>query len=201
MAAAEPKRVFSVTGAVILLAICAFLTLVALIDAVLRSGVEGALLVAPWPLLALWIVYVVGVASDIRADRTGVRVQNFLRRTWVSWARVKRIAVRWQLEITLDDGAIIRCLGGPMRSRSRRIGPERTREDSATQSHDGIAALHRMRAEAELRSDAEVRSGGGVSSGGEVRSGAEVTHTWDIPALAALVILAAWAVAAVVATH
>lgn len=182
MAETGPKRVFPVTGAIILLCICAVLTLALLTDAVIRTSLGNALLLAPWPLLALWLVYVVGVASDIRGDRTGVGVQNFLRRTWMPWSRVKRIAMRWQLEITLDDGAVLRCFGGPTRARSRRIGPERTREDSATESEDGIATLHRLRAEADLRSDAEV------------------TRTWDIPALAALVALAAWAVAAVVAT-
>lgn len=187
MAAAEPKRVFSVTGAVILLVICALLALALLIDAVLRSGIEGALLLAPWPLLALWAVYVVGVASDIRADSTGVLVQNFLRRTWMSWAGVKRIAMRWQLEITLDDGAVLRCFGGPTRSRSRRIGPERTREDSATESDDGVALLHRLRAEA--------------AAGGTAGQDAAITRTWDVPALAALVALVAWAVAAVIITR
>lgn len=180
---ASPRRIFPVTGAVILLCICVVLTLVLLTDAATRTGIGNALLLAPWLLLGLWAVYVVGVASDIRADHSGVRVQNLLRRTWVPWSEVKRIAVRWQLEITLDDGAVLRCFGGPTRSRSRRIGPERTREDSATESEDGIATLHRLRADA------------------DVRSGAEVTHSWDIPALAALVLLTAGAVVAVVITY
>ncbi|MGM7697475.1 PH domain-containing protein [Microbacterium sp. A84] len=151
-------------------------------DAAIRSGIGNALLLAPWPLLALWGVYVVAVASDVRADLTGVRVQNFLRRTWAPWSRVKRVAMRWQLEITFDDGAVLRCFGGPARSRSRRIGPGRTREDSAEQSHDGIAALHRLRADSEVRSDAEL------------------TRSWDMPALAALVVLAVWAILAVLVT-
>jgi len=106
-------RVFKVTGAVVLLVLAAILAVVLLIDAVVRSGVANALLLAPWPLLVLWLVYVVGVASDIRADETGVRVQNLLRRTWMPWARVKRINMRWQLEFSLDDGAVVSALGGP----------------------------------------------------------------------------------------
>lgn len=179
---ASPRRIFPVTGAVILLCICAVLTLLLVTDAVIRAGIGNALLLAPWLLLGLWAVYVVGMASDIRADHSGVRVQNLLRRTWVPWSEVKRITMRWQLEIALDDGAVLRCFGGPTRTRSRRIGPERTREDSATASEDGIAALHRLRADA------------------DVRSGAEVTRSWDIPALVALVVLVAWTVVAVILT-
>ncbi|MGM7671997.1 PH domain-containing protein [Microbacterium sp. A93] len=191
MAAAEPKRVFPVTGGVIVLVVCALLALALVTDAAIRSGIGNALLLAPWPLLALWGVYVVAVASDVRADLTGVRVQNFLRRTWAPWSRVKRVAMRWQLEITFDDGAVLRCFGGPARSRSRRIGPGRTREDSAEQSHDGIAALHRLRADSALHR---------LRADSEVRSDAELTRSWDMPALAALVVLAVWAILAVLVT-
>ena len=187
MAEVALKRAFPVTGSVILLVVCALLTVALLADAVIRSGIGNALLLAPWPLLALWSVYVVGVASDVRADASGVRVQNLLRRTWVPWSSVKRIAMRWQLELSLDDRSVVRCFGGPARSRSRRIGPERTREDSVAESEDGIAALHRLRAEAADRGTA-------------MQDGA-ITRSWDLPALAALVVLAVWAVVAVLVAY
>lgn len=187
MAEVSLRRAFPVTGALILLAICGLLTVALLVDAAVRSGIQDALLLAPWPLLALWAVYVVGVASDIRAGAAGMRVQNLLRRTWAPWSEVKRIAMRWQLEITLDDGAVVRCFGGPARSRARRIGPERTREDSAGESEDGIAMLQRLRAEAQER--------------GTSGQDAALTRTWDVPALAALVVLVIWAVAAVLLTR
>lgn len=169
-----PKRVFSVTGALILLVVCAILTVVMLVDAGMRSGFEGALRLAPWLLLVLWAVYVIGVASDIRADMAGVRVQNFLRRTSVPWSAVTRIAMRWQLEFILDGGRVLRCFGGPARSRARRLGPERTRENGVAETEDGIAMLQR------LRSDAAPDAA------------RQVTRSWDVPALVALVVLLAW---------
>lgn len=187
MGADSLRRVFPVTGAAIFLVICGLLTVVLLVDAAVRSGVESALLLAPWPLLALWLVYVVGVASDIRANATGVRVQNLLRRTWASWSQITRITMRWQLEIKLDDGAVIRCFGGPMRSRPRRIGPERTREDSAAESADGIAMLHRLRAEAGSHTTAQ--------------QDAAPQRTWDVPAFATLIALIVWALAAILITR
>ena len=69
------------------------------------SGLAPGLGPAPWPLLVLWGVYVVGVASRVRAHTDGVLVQNLLRTTFAPWARVRRIDMRWQIEIALDDTA------------------------------------------------------------------------------------------------
>ncbi|MGM7678291.1 PH domain-containing protein [Microbacterium sp. A94] len=178
------KRVFPATGAVILLAICAVITLVLLADAAIRSGLENAVLLAPWPLLVLWGVYVVGIASGISADSFGMRVQNFLRRTSAPWSMVKRIDMRWQLEVTFADESVLRCFGGPTRSRPRRLGPERTREDASPED-DGIAMLRRLRADA--------------VAGGVPRSG--ISRSWDMPAFAALIVLVIWAVIAVAVTR
>ncbi|WP_194420040.1 PH domain-containing protein [Microbacterium abyssi] len=183
MPAARPPRVFRVTGAAWLLGISAVGAVVLLVEAVVRSGAGEALLLAPWLLLVLWVIYVVGIASDIRADVTGVDVQNLLRRTWVPWSRVKRIALRWQLELTLDQGAVVRCFGGPVRSRPRRIGPDRTREDGNDEAADGIARMQRLRLEADSAPDAVV------------------TRSWDWVSIAALLVLAVWAAVAVIVTR
>lgn len=188
MAPARPPRAFPVTGAVWLLVICAVVALYLLIDAGVRTGVGSALLLAPWPLLVLWSVYVVGIASDIRADRAGAEVQNLLRRTSMPWSRVKRIAMRWQIEFALDDGKVVRCFGGPARSRPRRIGPDRAKEDGNENAADGIAKLQRLRLDAQAAPDATAPD-------------AAVVKSWDWPAIVALVVLAAWAVAAVLLTR
>lgn len=179
MASSRSPRAFSATGATVLLVAVAVLVIGLLVDAVVRAGIGSALLLAPWPLLVLWVVYVVGVASDIRADEEGVQVQNMLRRTWIPWSRVEQVGLRWQLEFTLDDGRVIACLGGPSRSRPRRLGPERTREKGNADTDDGIARLRKLRAQSTAPADAVV-----------VRS-------WDGPVLIALAVIVIWAVAAV----
>jgi hypothetical protein len=183
MAQVQPARVFRVSGATVLLAITAVATAALLIDAAVRSGVGNMLLLAPWLLLLIWTVYVSGIASDIRADPRGVLVQNLLRRTWVPWSRVTRIAMRWQLELTLDDGAVVRCFGGPARSRPRRLGPGRTRDEGADEVEDGIARLQRLRLDA-------------VAAPGDA-----VARTWDRGALLALVALVVWIAIAVVVAY
>lgn len=181
MTDARPARVFRVTGSVILFAMCALIAVALLIDAVVRAGIIEAVLIAPWMLLILWVIYVVGIASDVRADRRGAGVQNLLRRVWIPWSRVKVIAMRWQVEFTLDDGAVVRCFGSPGRTRPRRIGPERTREDGNGAAEDGIARLQRFRLDAEIEPDAAV------------------VRTWDWPAIIALAVLVVWAALAVLA--
>ncbi|WP_206476720.1 PH domain-containing protein [Microbacterium sp. KRD172] len=183
MSAARPPRVFRVTGAVWLFGITAVIAAALLVEATVRSGIGEALLLAPWLLLLLWVIHVAGIASDVRADTTGVGVQNLVRRTWVPWSRMKRVAMRWQLELTLDDGQVVRCFGGPSRSRPRRLGPGRTREDADDGAHDGIAKLQRLRLEADVSPEAVV------------------LRSWDRPAIIAFAVLAVWAVIAIIVTR
>lgn len=183
MAQARLPRIFRVTGAVVLLVLASIVAAVMLIDALVRSGIGNTLLLAPWLLLVLWLVYVVGAASDVRADERGVQVQNLLRRVRMPWERVKKIAVRWQLEFLLDDGSVVTSMGGPARSRPRRLGAERERESENAESSDGLAQLQKLRLEA-LES---------ATSG----SDAAVQRSWDVPALIALGVLVVWAAAAV----
>jgi len=183
MVTARPPRVFRATGAVVLLVLCAAVTAALLVDALVRSGAANAALLAPWPLLVLWAVYVFGVASDVRADVTGVRVQNLLRRTWVPWGRVRGIAMRWQLELTLDDATKLVSFGGPARQRPRRLGPGRTKETGDEATEDGIAALQKLRLESRPDPDATIG------------------RSWDWPAIAVLVVLIVWAAIAVAVTR
>lgn len=178
--AASPRN----RGGVALLVICSVLSAVMLIDAAVRADVGTALLLAPWMLLVLWFVYVVGVASRVRAQRDGVFVQNLLRTTFAPWARVQRIDMRWQIEIALDDGSRLTCFGGPSRRRPQRLGPGRTKEDANGDADDAVAALRRAKANAES-----------VSPVPPIRRG------WDIPAVVALLAIVAWAVIAVLVTR
>lgn len=182
MPGARPPRVFRATGSLLLLILTVVVAAALLVDAAVRSGLGNALLLAPWPLLVVWTVWVVGVASDVRADQNGVQVQNLLRRIWVPWHRVTRMSMRWQLEIAVDDGSVVRCFGGPARSRPRRLGPDRTKEDAVAETDDGIATLNRLRAQ-----DAE--------SG--ATSDATVVRTWDWTAIIVLGALVVWGIAAV----
>lgn len=183
MVTARPPRVFRATGAVVLLGLSAVLAVFLLGDAVVRSGPVNAALLAPWPLLVVWGVYVAGVASDVRADATGVRVQNLLRRTWVPWDRVDRISMRWQLEFALYGGQVLSSFGGPARSRPRRLGVGGEKEHGNAEEEDGIAALHRLRSES-------------VPDAGDA-----VVHGWDWPMIWTGLALVAWAVIAVVIAH
>lgn len=178
--AASPRN----RGGVALLVICSVLSAVLLIDAAVRADVGTALLLAPWMLLVLWVVYVVGVASRVRARHDGVFVQNLLRTTFAPWARVKRIDMRWQIEIALDDGSRLSCFGGPSRRRPQRLGPGRTKEDANGDADDAVAGLRRAKANAEH-----------VSPVPPIRRG------WDIPSIVALVAIVAWAVLAVIITR
>lgn len=170
-------------GGVVMLVICAVLAVVLLGDAVIRAGLGSAMLLAPWVLLVLWAVYVAGVASSIRPQPDGVLVQNLLRRTFAPWSRVTAITMRWQIEITLDDGRVLTCFGGPARSRPQRLGPGRVREDANGPADDLVATMRKAKAAARGASDAPVRRG------------------WDVPALTALAVLLAWAVAAILIAY
>lgn len=185
MTAARPPRVFRVTGGAVLLGAASLVVLAVLVDAAVRTGIGNALLLAPWPLLVLWGVYVTGVASDVRADGSGALVQNLLRRIRMPWSRVAGIGMRWQVEFSLDDGSTVRCFGGPAHSRARRLGPGRTKEDDDS-SLDGLATLRRLRAEA---AETDAADDGAV------------TRTWDGSALVALAALVVWAIIAIVVTR
>lgn len=182
-AGAGSGRSYRGRGGLALLVICSVLSVVLLADAAVRAGIGTALLLAPWLLLVLWAVYVIGVATHVGVRPDGLLVQNALRRTFASWRHVERVSMRWQVEIALDDGTVLTCLGGPVRTRPQRLGPGRTREDSGGEADDMVAAIRRAKAEAGASADAPIRRG------------------WDLPAVLALLALAGWAAAAVLIAY
>lgn len=156
-----------------------------LCDAAVRGGWQTMLLLAPWVLLVLWILYEIGPASFIRMDDDGVRVQNMLRRTSFGWKRVRDIDLRWQLVFALFDDTTVTSFGGPARARPRKV----------TGSVVGEAD----------RRPAQARVPGGYQDLAEIRdrwesakatADAPILRSWDVPALIALAVIVLWAVAA-----
>ncbi|GAA3761525.1 hypothetical protein GCM10022240_12570 [Microbacterium kribbense] len=153
-------------------------------DAVIRGGLADAALLAPWPLLALWLVYVSAFASSITVDGAGVIVQNMLQIIRIPWPRVRDMQWRWQVELTLDDGRQVRAQGGPLQGRGgRRPGSPSLTPGHVRAQFDYLTRLREAAAD-RLRT-------------GEVPP---VRRGWDPVGLIALAILVVWAIAAIAVT-
>jgi hypothetical protein len=148
-------------------------------DAVVRGGWAQTLLLAPWVLLGLWIVYEISYVSMVRIDDDGVLVQNMLRRTSFGWSRVRDVDLRWQLVFSLDDGSDVTSYGGPAHARPTR---------SKMRAEDEAKAPAALRALTDIRDRWE--SSTAVSD-------ASIRRTWDVPALGALGLIVVWAVVAI----
>lgn len=152
-------------------------------DSVLRGGVAETVLLAPWPLLALWGVYVSAFASAMTIDDDGVTVQNLLRVVRLPWARVDEVQWRWQVEFTTDADTRVRAVGGPVQGRGGR------RPGRVDQTPTGTIAQYDAIVQAWER--ARERSAG---------AGEQIVRGWDVPALAVVAMLVAWAVIALLVT-
>ncbi|WP_454167124.1 PH domain-containing protein [Microbacterium lacticum] len=156
-------------------------------DALIRAGIVEMLRLSPWVLLALWAVYVLLYASRITFDRNSATVQNYLRITRLPWSAVRDIGMRWQVVFTLEDGETVPAYGGPGAGRPGRA-ERRASRDSA------------RRVPASLRELSELRDAWqGVDAAGEpapqgAATGAGVARSWDVPAIAALVVIVIGAV-------
>ncbi|WP_231587806.1 PH domain-containing protein [Microbacterium oxydans] len=148
-------------------------------DAALKSGCGPMLLLAPWVLLGLWVVYEISFVSHVRVDGEGVLVQNLLRRTSFGWSQVRDIDLRWQLVFSLQDGADLTSFGGPAHARPRR---SRMRDEDAQTAPAGLRDLTDIR-------DRWQAAG--------VTASTSISRQWDWKALGALGIILAWAVASV----
>ncbi|MFB7251872.1 PH domain-containing protein [Microbacterium sp. NPDC056234] len=168
-------------GGLAIVCVVAALVVLLLVDAVIRGGWAQMLLLAPWPLLVLWATYEAAAASYVRMDDGGVTVQNMLRRTSFGWRRLRGADFRWQVEFALDDDTTVTALGGPARSRPRRQTVQE-REVEGERVPTGVRVLTEI-------SDRRDRAG--------VSADAPIRRSWDVPALAALGIIALWIVAAV----
>lgn len=177
---------FRATSGTIALIVSGVIALVLLGDALLRAGIGETLLLAPWILLVLWLVYVTLYASHISIGRDGAVVQNYLRRTSLPWARVSDIRMRWQVVFTLSDGSEVKAYGGPIAGRPARVGPR-----------SGAGAGRRV--PPALREVGVIQETWEAERADSPR-GSDVSRGWDIPALIALGVIVAGAVVAVVIT-
>lgn len=174
----EGVRTFRASSGLFAIGIAVLLALFLLGDAVARAGWDRMLLLAPWILLALWIVYENAYVSSVRIDDDGATVQNLLRRTTFGWKRVRSIELRWQLVFVLEDGRKLSCYGGPAKA-----GPmRRPGRGGETREPAGIRAL----AEIEERWEAAPET-----------ADAAIARSWDWPAIIALGAILAWALAAI----
>jgi hypothetical protein len=143
--------------------------------------------VAPWVLLVLWAVYVAAFASAVVTDDRGITVQNFLRRTRVPWQQVTDVFLRYQLVVELRGGGRITAFGGPVSGRAwRRSGDDGARMSAALRDTDRIR-------------DRWERATSGPADADPARTDADsgrVVRSWDVPALAALILLVGAAVTA-----
>lgn len=173
-------------GAVIAVIVAALL----LADAVVRGGWVQMLLLAPWLLLIVWVVYVTAYASHVVIDDSQVTVQNFLRRVAAPWRCVRDVRMDWQVRFDLDDGRTVTAFGGPVGQRARSSGTDGARPR-------GSAAV----ADLEMIEDAweRARQRMGEPKSATPASG-RIKRGWDVPAIVALAGIVVWAATALIVT-
>lgn len=159
-------------------------------DAVIRAGWQAMLLLVPWVLLVLWVLYLIGPASFVRMDDHGVRVQNMLRSTTFGWKRVRDVDLRWQLVFALDDATEVTSFGGPARARPRRVSALALGDADHTPARASVPAGYRELTEIRDRWESA-----------DAASNAPIRRTWDVAALVVLAVIMLGAVAAVLAVQ
>lgn len=182
----EGVRTFRSPSGLVMMIASGALALFLLGDAVVRASWSQMMLLAPWVLLALWLVYELSFSSFVRIDDSGVVVQNMLRRTTFGWRRVRDIDMRWQLEFDLDDDRTVTAFGGPTHARP----PKTSRRDVGGGG---------VRVPAGLRDLTEIRDRWDAVHGTD--ADAPIRRTWDIPALVAIGVIVVWAVASVLVAN
>lgn len=181
---APRSRTYRPVSGRVVLVLVAIVAVVVLVDALIRAGVVETLLIAPWVLLAVWIVYELSFVSSVRVDDRGARVQNLLRVTDFGWDRVRDIDMRWQLVFSLMDDTEVTCMGGP--ARSRPVRRPRGDEDAGASVPRSIRVLDEIRARWQAAPD---------------DADAPIRRGWDVPALVALALILVWAVSAIIITR
>ncbi|MDQ0726011.1 PH domain-containing protein [Microbacterium sp. W4I20] len=174
----EGVRTFRAPSGAVVMVVASLIALFLLGDAVVRGGWAQTLLLTPWVLLGLWVVYEISFVSMVRIHDGGVVVQNMLRRVSFGWDRVRDIDLRWQLQFSLDDGTTVSSFGGPAQARPVR---SKMRPEEDTKGPAGLRAL------------ADIRDRWQASSAAD----APIRRSWDARALLALGVIVIWAVIAV----
>lgn len=180
-------RVFRAASGTVALIVGGIVTLLLLIDAVVRAGWAQTFLIAPWLLIVLWVIYVSTYLSHVAIDGEGATVQNGLRRIRIPWRRVTDVAFRYQVRFVLDEGKPVGAFGGPVAGRPTRPGL-RGAPDPRHRQPPALRDLALIREQWEHAT--ETGSGEGV-----------VTRSWDVPAVIALGVLVLWVLGAVIISN
>ena len=176
------RRIFRPVSGTIAMIASAGVAGLLLFDAFIRGGVEQGMLITPWVLLVLWGVYVLSYAPHVRTDAASIRLHNVLSIVDIPWEQVSGIRLRWQLEVILQDGGVVRAFGGPSLRRPRKK-PESPEADAVELSTRDLT----------LMQEAWINAGErGTSAEGPVR------RMLDLPAIVALAIILAWTGASLV---
>ncbi len=179
-----PRTVFRASSGVAAVVIAGVVAVLLLVDTALRAGGLDAFLVAPWLLLVLWVVYAASYASHIAIDDEGATVQNFLRIIRLPWQAVVDVELRYQIRFTLRSGRVVSSFGGPVAGRPPRAAL-RGAPDGDLRQPSALRDLDAIRGRWErARTDG---AGGG-----------EVVRSWDPVGLVSLIVIAVWALGAVI---
>lgn len=147
-----------------------------LIDVLVRGGAVDLLLIAPWMLLPVWVVWAFLASPRLRADAEGVSIRNPLRTTSGPWSSVEDLAMRWQVEVRFVGGRTVQAWSVAARKANPR-NPEQP-------------------AERELEILRELREAAAPSALAPVP-----TVRWNADILLVLAALIVWAAVAVVVTR
>lgn len=171
------RRIFRSTSGTVSMIVAGVVAAFLLGDALVRGGLEQTMLLAPWVLLIVWVVYAVVYVPRVETDADGVTVVNILRRWTVPWGRITDIGTRWQLVLNVDDGTKVTAFGGPsLRPPRRRPFARGDGEADAARFSDTELILQQWE---------DARDAG--------RTGGAVQSQWDGVALGILAALVLWA--------
>ena len=170
------RRIYRATSGTVSMIVAGAVAVFLLGDALVRGGLGQTMLLAPWVLLIVWVVYAVVYEPRVETDAEGITVVNILRRSTVPWGRVADIGTRWQLVVHLDDDSRLRAFGGPSLRPPRRRPFGRDGEADAARFSDAELILQQWE-------DARVAG----------KTGGTVQSQWNGVALGTFAALALWA--------
>lgn len=179
-------RTYRSGSAIVAVAGFGILGLFLLGDVFVRGGVVQGLLVAPWVLLAVWLMYALLYAPFVATDDSAIVIANPLRVTRAPWSAVADVRLRWQVTVDTTDGRSVSAFGGPSPGRPARV----SRAARATEADEA------SRAPAAVREVDEIRAL--WQENADQPQADTVTTTWNRAVLIPFAVIAAGAVAALV---
>ncbi|QLD10586.1 PH domain-containing protein [Microbacterium oleivorans] len=180
------RKTYRPASAVVAVAGFGILGVFLLVDVFVRGGALQGFLIAPWVLLALWVMYALLYAPFVSIDDRAIVIANPFRVTRVPWSAVSDVRLRWQVTVDTTEGRSFSAFGGPSPGRPARV-PRGARTIEAHDAPRGPAAVREVD---EIRE----RWRENADRPGESR----VTTIWNRAVLIPLAVIAVYAVVAVV---